>query len=120
MTQIANLTSTALLDFVETLLTRSASGRVVLPLRAYLACADRRVTLVDLPPLDGPQEHVAAGAILGGLMREHGAAHAVLQMPLLMLSQKGVREEVVGLYAIDCDGSELGRRVLEPKRERQP
>jgi hypothetical protein len=120
MTRLANLTSLALLDYVEKLLVCSASERAVLPPRAYLAASNGLMTLVDLPPLDGAEEHAAAGTILGHLMREHGAAHAVLQMPHLTLSPEGGRQEVVGLYAIGWDGRELGRRVLELKRERQP
>jgi hypothetical protein len=115
MIRTPNLNSAALLDHVRSYLVRVAPGRVSLPPRAYLADSHGQVTVVDLPALDGADDHAAAGAALGALMRAHSAAYAVLQLPH-HTSDAGRGGEVVGLYAVAADGRELGRLLLALER----
>jgi hypothetical protein len=112
MIRLPNLTSAALLDHVQALLLRTAHGRHGLPARAYLAEETGRVTLVDLPALDGAADHSAAGAVLGTLMREHRSSYAVLQLP--HRTPEGT--EGIGLYAVAADGDALGQRLLSLER----
>ncbi|WP_270933452.1 hypothetical protein [Falsiroseomonas oryzae] len=115
MIRLANLTFTALLDHVHARLLRTARGRSALPARAYLADEAGHVTMVGLPALEGTAEHEAAGAVLGVLMRDHAAAHAVLQLPHLADQPDGA-EEIVGLYAIGAAGRALGQRRFAVER----